>query len=260
MRRNWWLPCLVALLAFGPLGAVSASAQGFQTRFTVLGGVKASPAYIGSDSYELKPTVGADLSYLRLPGGFQIGSPGPQEFVDGFRPRFSFRYLGERDAGENAELAGLDPIDTSIELGAGIGYETRDFRVFADVRNGVVGHNDWVGVVGADAIGRPSTDLTLSAGPRFNFGGAGFMSDYFGVAPEEAARSGLPTYDPSSGLVSVGVELSARYDVTERWGVEGVAAYDRFVEDAADSPIVDLGSEDQYELRLGITREISLGF
>jgi outer membrane scaffolding protein for murein synthesis (MipA/OmpV family) len=132
--------------------------------------------------------------------------------------------------------------------------------VFADVRNGVIGHNDWVGEVGADAVSRPGDAWTLSAGPRFNFGDQGFATDYFGVSPEESALSGLPVHEAGSGLVSVGMELSARYDVTDRWGVEGVAAYDRLVEDAAESPIVGLGSPDQYELRLGLTREISLGF
>lgn len=242
------------LLAAGP-----AAAQGFEAKFTALGGVKLSPAYIGSDNYELKPTASFQLDYLRLPGGYQIGSP-ERDYVGGLRPRFSFRYLGDRNAEDDPQLAGVEDIQTSVEIGAGVGYEARDFRVFADVRNGVIGHNDWVGEVGADAIARPSEALTLSAGPRFNFGGPDFVDSYFGVTPAEAARSGLPAYDPSSGLVSVGMELSARYEVTERWGVEGIAAYERLVDDAGDSPIVDLGSPDQYELRLGLTREIRLGF
>jgi outer membrane scaffolding protein for murein synthesis (MipA/OmpV family) len=242
------------LLAAGP-----AAAQGFQAKFTALGGVKLSPAYIGSDSYELKPTASFQLDYLRLPGGYRIGSP-ERDYVGGFRPRFSFRYLGDRNAGDGPEIAGLEDIETSVELGAGVGYEARDFRVFADVRNGVIGHNDWVGEVGADAIARPNAAWTLSAGPRFNFGGPDFVDTYFGVTPVEAARSGLPAYDPSSGLVSVGMELSARYEFTGRWGVEGIAAYERLVDDAAASPVVDLGSPDQYQLRLGLTREISLGF
>lgn len=254
-RLSGLVVAAVAFLATGPVAA-----QGLQAEFTVLGGVKLGPAYIGSDSYELKPSAGMELDYLRIPGGYQIGSPGPRDYGGGFRPRFSFRYLGDRDTDENPELAGLDDIETSIEIGAGLGYEARDFRVFADVRNGVIGHNEWVGEVGADAIARPRDELTLSAGPRFNFGGSDFVDDYFGVTPEEAARSGLPAYDPSSGLVSVGMELSAHYEFTERWGVEGVAAYERLVDDAADSPVVELGSPDQYQLRLGLTREIRLGF
>lgn len=240
-----------------PRGAV---AQSFEARATVLGGVKTSPSYFGSEDYEVGPTARLSLDYLRLPGGFQIGSREETGFVGGFRPRFSFRYLNPREASENPELLGLDDVDTSVEIGAGIGYDAEDFRIFADLRNGVIGHHDWAGTVGADAVSRPTDALTLSAGPRVNFGGGDFMDTYFGISADEAAASGLPAYDPNGGLTSVGMELSARYDISERWGVEGVAAYDRLIDDARDSPIVGLGSADQYELRFGITRDISLGF
>ncbi len=251
---------LAAVVAATGGYAAAAAAQTVGARATVLGGIKTSPAYFGSDEYEAAPTFSLTLDYLRLPGGFQIGDPAPSGEIYGFKPRFSFRYVTERDVSDHPELAGLDDVDTAVELGAGLGYEARDFRVFADVRNGVVGHHDWVGVVGADAIVRPSDALTLTAGPRVNFGDEGFADTYFGISGAEAAASGLDPYDPSGGLTSVGVELSARYSLSDRWGVEGVAAYDRLVDDAADSPIVGLGSEDQYELRLGLTREISLGF
>lgn len=247
-------------LATGFATPQDASAQSFAARATVLGGVKTSPSYFGSDDYEVGPTASLSLDYLRLPGGFQIGSREDRGFVGGFRPRFSFRYLNPREASDNPELRGLDDVDTSVEIGAGLGYDAEDFRIFADLRNGVIGHHDWAGVVGADAITRPTDALTLSAGPRVNFGGDDFMDTYFSISAAEAAASGLPAYDASGGLTSVGIELSARYDISDRWGLEGVAAYDRLVDDARDSPIVGLGSEDQYEFRFGITRDISLGF
>lgn len=250
----------VAGVMIGAANPQAAVAQTFEARATVLGGVKTSPSYFGSEDYEVGPTASVSLDYLRLPGGFQIGSREDSGFVGGFRPRFSFRYLNPREASENPELLGLEDVDTSVEIGAGIGYDTEDFRIFADLRNGVIGHHDWAGVVGADAVSRPLNALTLSAGPRVNFGGDDFMDTYFGISADEAAASGLSAYDPSGGLTSVGMELSARYDVSDRWGVEGVAAYDRLIDDARDSPIVGLGSPDQYEIRFGITRDISLGF
>lgn len=253
------LTLAAALVVSGGLGS-TAAAQAVGARVTALGGVKTSPAYFGSDEYEAAPTFSLTLEYLRLPGGFQLGDPAPSGEIYGVRPRFSFRYLNAREASDHPELTGLEDVDTSVELGLGLGYEARDFRVFADVRNGVIGHHDWAGVLGADAISRPSDALTLTAGPRVNFGDEGFTDTYFGVTAEAAAASGLEAYDTNGGVTSVGMELSARYNLSDRWGVEGVAAYDRLVDDAADSPIVGLGSEDQYELRLGVTREISLGF
>ena len=42
--------------------------------------------------------------------------------------------------------------------------------------------------------------------------------------------------------------------------VEGGASWGRLLNDAADSPITEEGSADQYRVRLGITRSISLDF
>jgi outer membrane protein len=56
------------------------------------------------------------------------------------------------------------------------------------------------------------------------------------------------------------MEVRARYLFNRRWGVEGVATYNRLLNDAGDSPITEAGSPDQYEFRLGITRRISLDF
>ncbi len=67
----------------------------------------------------------------------------------------SFRYIGERDLRRHAEIEGLGNIQWSAEAGLGVGYEQRNWRVFTDVRYGFIGHNAWVGEVGADAIAYP---------------------------------------------------------------------------------------------------------
>ena len=170
----------------------------------------------------------------------------------------SFRYVGERKADD--EIKGLDNVDWSAEAGLGIGYEQRNWRVFTDVRYGFVGHNAWVGDVGADGIAYPLPGLTLTAGPRLSFGDNKFASTYFGVSNQESQASGLNQYDASGGLLGAGVEIGARYLFNERWGVEGAANWQRLVNSAADSPVTQTGSDDQYSVRIGITRRISLDF
>jgi outer membrane scaffolding protein for murein synthesis (MipA/OmpV family) len=128
------------------------------------------------------------------------------------------------------------------------------------VRYGVIGHNAWVGEVGADGIAYPMEGLTVTLGPRLSFGTDNFAQTYFGVSGPESAASGLPEYSASGGLLGAGMELGARYRFNERWGVEGAATWNRLVNDAADSPVTKTGSADQYEVRLGITRSISLDF
>jgi outer membrane scaffolding protein for murein synthesis (MipA/OmpV family) len=117
-----------------------------------------------------------------------------------------------------------------------------------------------VGEIGADGIAYPFDGLTLTLGPRLEFGDNRFADTYFGVSASESEASGLPEFQANGGLLGAGVELGARYLFNERWGVEGAAGWQRLVNDAADSPVTATGSEDQYSVRVGLTRRISLDF
>lgn len=225
---------------------------------TLRAGVQVSPSYFGSDEYELGPDLAARLDYVRFPGGFEYGSSRTVGFRTGWGVQGSFRYIGERDS--DKELQGLDNVPWAAEVGLGVGYEQRNWRAFTDVRYGVIGHNAWVGEVGADAIAYPIEGLTLTAGPRLEFGTDNFARTYFGISTSESKSSGLPSYDASGGLLAAGIEVGARYLFNERWGVEGAVSYGRLMNDAADSPITEQGSPDQYSARVGITRRISLDF
>jgi outer membrane protein len=224
---------------------------------TLRAGVAVSPSYFGSDEYDVGPDLAARIDYVRFPGGFEYGSSRTVGFRTGWGIQGSFRYIGER---KKDDIPGLDDVDWTAEAGLGVGYEQRSWRAFADVRYGIIGHNTWVGEIGADAIAYPIEGLTLTAGPRLQFGTDNFAQTYFGISAEESAASGLEAYDASGGLLATGLEIGARYLFNERWGVEGAIGYDRLVNDAADSPITRTGSADQYSARIGITRRISLDF
>ena len=74
----------------------------------------------------------------------------------------------------------------------------------------------------------------------------------------EAAASDYAAYDAEGGLLSAGVELQAAYMLTERWGIEGAVGYDRFLNDAEDSPITV--EDEQFTARLGVTRRFDFRF
>lgn len=229
-------------------------------RFTLGAGAAYSPDYFGADEYSFGPAGVLRFDYIRLPGGFEFGSSGAVGYLQGFGPRGSMRYIPERDSSEYAEIRGLDDVDTSLEIGLGLGYDAMYWRAFADMRYGVIGHHAWVGEFGADAILRPNDAWVVNFGPRASWGAGGFMSDYFGINPSESDKSGLKAYDASAGFYGVGVELGARYAFSDAWGVEGKATYERLVNDAADSPITEAGSANQYGMQVLLTRSLSLGF
>ena len=247
---------IAAILAAAlPLGA---AAQDAGLSFTLKGGVDYAPQFPGSDEYEALGAGGFAFQSLRLRNGFVIGDEDVGGARRGLGVRGAFNVEGERDSSEYDELAGLEDVDTAVELGLGVDYYWPAARVYGEVRYGVTGHEAVVGEVGADAIVRPSDRLTLLAGPRVTVGSDGYNEAYFGVSPAEAAGGPSDAYDPAGGVTSVGVEMTARYALTDRWGVEGVVSYDYLTEDAGDSPIVQ--DRDQYGVGLRLTRRFTLDF
>ena len=265
------LPALVvaATLLTAPamaqdLGAPVLSTQGAGPAigFTLRGGVAATPEYFGSDEREIGPALGAELNYLRL-GNFTFGDPDPLYRQDGISFGGSFRYIPDRSADDSPELRGLDDVDAALELGGGLRYTTENFSTFGDIRYGVVGHEAFVGELGADVIARPTDRISLRAGPRVLFGDSDYASTYFGVdAAEEAASAaagtGLTAFDASGGLLSTGVELGAAYKFDDNWGIDATLNYDRLQNDAASSPITR--DDSQFTATIGITRRFTLGF
>lgn len=224
--------------------------------FTLRGGVATAPEYFGSDNYAFGPNFGFSLNHLDL-GPLNFGSADRYARSDGVSLRGSFRYIDERTAEDHSELEGLSDVDETYEVGLGIGYTSHHFDAFADLRYGINGHESIVGELGADLKAHPSERLTLSAGPRVLLGSDDYASTYFDVPTTTAT---FDAYDADGGLISAGVEVGAKYRFTENWGVEGAVTYDRFLGDAADSPIVENGSQDQYGMRVGLTRRITLDF
>ncbi|MFP7671978.1 MipA/OmpV family protein [Marivita sp. S0852] len=225
--------------------------------FTLRGGVSSSPEYFGSEDQKLGPDFSFRLNYLQL-GQRGIGNPdvtaAPR--VLSFGP--SFRFISERDADDYEELEGLDTVDAALEVGVSVGYAREHFLAFAQVRRGFGGHEGWVAEAGADILYRPSDRWLLSAGPRVLFGDDTFTDTYFGVTSDEANAT-FSAYDPDGGLISAGIELGARYKINDLWGIEGAITYDVFQNDAADSPIVEQGTDEQWGVRVGITRVFSIG-
>ena len=226
---------------------------------TVRAGVRFYPAYFGSTKVKAGPDAAFRIDRAELPGGITLGS-NATGFLKGFGIRLSGRYIARRQSSQYEEIRGLDDIPFTVESGLGIGYEQPHARAFADLRYGIIGTNAWTGDLGADGIIHPSEGLTLTLGPRMSFGSARFMDTYFGVSPEESRASGIAAFEPEGGVYGAGMELGARYLFNDRWGVEGAARWTRLLNGAADSPIVENGADDQYQVRIDLTRRISLDF
>lgn len=248
-----------AAIAFA-VTAPPALAQQNSLSFSLRGGVVVLPEYFGSDSYRVGPTGGTGLSNLRI-GPLALGDPGgPQHYATGPSVSGAFRAINRRRGKD--ELAGMENIKTSFEIGLRASYTEEFWNVFAELRYGVVGHTSFAGEVGADLLWRDPGGFILNAGPRAQFGSGRFNRTYFGVTEAEAAdpRNSFDAFRPSSGFHKVGFEIGGYQPLGNDWALTAGVRYDRLRGDAARSPIVKQGSRDQFSGELGLMRHFNFRF
>ena len=166
--------------------------------------------------------------------------------------------MPSRDEDDYSDLEGLGDVSAAYEFGATVGYRYDFVRGFLTLRQGFGGHHGVVGEVGVDVIAEPLPKLTLSLGPRLGLASSDYLDTYLGVDAEQSAASGLREFDPDGGVSGVGLEVEARYALTPAWSVVANAGYERLVGDAADSPVTDVGSENQFTAGIGVTYRFGL--
>ena len=244
----------VALLA---LVATPALAQEREPRRVRVGlGPQVGPAYPGADEIRFGPYVNVDFARGDAPFGFEAQDEsfaiplintsgigvGPSLSVQGSRK--------DKDVG-----VPIGKVKTTVEVGGFVhSFLSPNFRVRAELRRGLGGHDGFIGEVSADFIARDGDRYVFSIGPRVVLSNAKFQRAYFGVDAPQAVRTGLPRFDPEGGLQSVGGTAGLTYQFTPRWGVMSYVRYDRLVSDPADSPVVrGFGSRNQFSGGLGLT-------
>lgn len=239
----------LAALAF----SVPAAAQEKRTRIAL--GPQVYPSFPGSDEFDVGPLI----DYERKPLGEVFEFEAPDESFDLAlidSNGFSFGPALNWEGARTAEDVGTDlpKVRFSIEPGAFVSYHLSDgLRLRAELRKGVTGHKGMIGMAGADFVMRDGDDWLFSAGPRVTWSDDKYQDAWFGVAPEDAAPSGLAAYDPGGGIQAYGATATFLKALSPRWGIQTYAKYDRLVGDAADSPIVlEYGSRDQLSAGLAL--------
>ena len=250
-------------LSATPALAQDEEEEGSDWLLTLGGGPRIVPEYPGADSYAFAPMPiiglrreGSPLPFEAPDEGAGFGFLGDDSAFD-FGP--SIKFVTERN--EDDVGAPVGQVDFTVEGGAFAQlYIGENFRLRAEGRRGLGGHDGWVGDLLADLVLRDRDTYVFSIGPRARWGDDNYHDAYFSVTPAVAAATGLPVFDADSGFRAVGVASSISYMFDRHWGVYGYAAYDRLVGDAADSPIVrTFGSRDQFSAGLGVSYTFNIG-
>ena len=219
-------------------------------------GALVKPAYEGASVNQAQPYPIVTLHYLAIPGLGEIKS---SRFDQGFAFSPSFRYITKRKASDYSQLAGLNDVDATFEIGGKFSYTFGIIRPWGAIRQGFGGSDGVSGELGLDFIWRPDPVMELTLGPRASFASKDYMQTYFGVTQAEAARSPLLTaYSASGGFKGVGAECYARYEISPEWAVVGSLTYEKLIGDAADSPIVKVGDDNQWIAQLGLSYKFGM--
>ncbi|MEQ3650913.1 MipA/OmpV family protein [Hyphomonas sp.] len=263
---------LIAIVGAGGLVPVKAQAQGapgpehqdgFQ--FELGAGAFVGPDYKGSNDYRVMPLPFASIRYTRGDRYVALDGPGLNaNIVSGgdfeLGPLITFEMGRDNDI-ENRTVRRLGEVDDAIM--AGIFASKRidlggpgGIEVGAQVLTDVSGAND--GMTAKFEVGYNrflSQRTMLMIGASTSWADEKYMQAYFGVTPAGAAASGLPTYTAGSGVENVELSAGLMYRINERWSALGMVNYQRLLDTAADSPIVQLeGSEDQAGIMFGVSR------
>ena len=212
---------------------------------TIGGSVSADPSYPGADNYSFRPGLIFSIRKASLLNVFRSVDDNPSFALfdtGNFRIGAVGRIDWGRDSDDSYRLTGLGNIDASLEAGAFAEWYITDWlRTRAELRYGVGGFDGIRGLLGADVI-LPYGQWRFAVGPRLTYGGAGYMSAYFGVTPLQSAlatalNNPLPVYNASAGFDMVGAVAQLTYNFRNGFETGVFGGYGRLIGDAGSSPL-----------------------
>jgi len=153
--------------------------------------------------------------------------------------------------GGSERLRGLGSIDGGFDYGLQARVEVFGVPLFAQVRRAFENDGGTRIIVGVYAPIEWGSLLTVTLLPTAVWADGDETQTYFGVTPQQSARSGIPAFSASAGWYRAGCEAMIDVKLSGGWSVTVDLAYARLLGDAARSPIVE--SADQFSAGLGLT-------
>ena len=246
----------LALIVFLSLGSAATLAQQPSdeeaqqkpgVRLTLGAGAAYAPKYPGADSYRLRgiPVIGVSYGRFFAGGDEGSGGAGGAIGVDLLRdPAWRLGValaLGFGDArreSDHPSLEGLGDLERATRAVVFGGYTWRWLNATLRVATDVEGKDQGtLAFFDLSARYRATPQLTFSAGPGITWASDDYMMTFFGVTPEQSARSGLPAYEAQGGVHALRFGVGFGYRIDRAWSVGGRLGSARLEGDAVPSPI-----------------------
>jgi outer membrane scaffolding protein for murein synthesis (MipA/OmpV family) len=246
-------PARIALQASAWIGAIISSSAWAQFDSVRLYGanpghdggvfgavVMNSPEYSGASDRRLMALP--ILDYQWKDGWFAGTSNGlGRNFSGKPSQQYGLRLTADLGRPENRSpaLDGLGSIHPRPEIGAFFNqYFSRELFVTSSLRYGSGEQRDGLQLDLSAGYTRPFADhWRFAVGVATSFANSGYMQSYYGVSPEQAARSGYAVFHAGGGLREVRLNGSLSYRFTERLGATLALSGGQLHGDAQASPI-----------------------
>jgi len=202
------------------------------------GGAIIVPKYEGSNEFKVMPVPFISATFLDTvridPTGANVAlyEQGP------FELSARLGYDMGRKEDDSDHLRGLGDVDMGAIVGAKAAVKFGPAEIFAQLDKTIGGSDGLEGTLGIEVTQPLSQSLMVGASASVVFADEKYMQAYFGVTPEQSARSGLARYDAGAGLKRADFSISATYMLNPKWMVRGQAGVGILAGDAADSPVV----------------------
>lgn len=159
---------------------------------------------------------------------------------DRLRLKLALRFDAGRSESDSAALAGLGDIPMTVRARLnGTWQLDPHWKLGAAWSVDALGRGGGnLGDVSIVHERRVAPDTTLGFGAALTLAGDRYLQTYFGISPEQAARTSYPLYTPSSGLRDVELSASLRHEFDRHWVLLASTSVTRLLGPAADSPLV----------------------
>ncbi|MDR2153320.1 MAG: MipA/OmpV family protein [Helicobacteraceae bacterium] len=159
-----------------------------------------------------------------------------------FSPAISYR--AERDESDDDALKGLGDASAEATYGASIGFARPAAILGASAFRGFSSGATAYRISVAFPF-RPNENWTIAPAFSAQFGDRKYNQTYYGISAAQSANSRYDRYNPSGGATDVSVSLAISRRVTPTVSVNLFARHKRFVDQAADSPLIKAEGDSQ---------------
>lgn len=211
------------------------------------------PAYEGSDDYEVKAFPLMDIRWRdRIFVNARKGAGAYLWNRRGCKLGLAVGYAFGRDEDDSPDLRGMGDIHSGATAAVFFEGAVEDITLTVRYEQQITGHDTGGQVhLGAGYDLQLTKQIIVKPSIRTTYASSGYMEEYFGVSPDQSARSGMPAYGADAGFKSLGGSVTVLYRLDRHWSMQATAGCTRLIGDAADSPVVR--EKDQYPVSVGLS-------